>query len=124
MHRIRKERRSLEDDPLGGRESEASDLVADYERRGDYLVPTDTLERAEAAFEARSSRSKTVDRQLRAPITGSFDRWMDVQGRGLDFPGIDTPSNDPLSRKGDHGRRESAGRPDHEYRCNCRHCSR
>lgn len=76
--------------------------LEDYERRGDYLIPRDTLEEAQEAFERRSPRSQAVDRAMAGSVTTDFSAWRKARGRGLDFPGIDTPSDDPRLGVGSH----------------------
>jgi hypothetical protein len=64
-------------------------------RKGDFRVPQDDLERAEDAFQERNEYSKGFDKALRAPITTNVEVYENVNGRGLDFPGVDTPTEDP-----------------------------
>lgn len=64
-------------------------------RRGDWRVPRDDLERAESAFNQRSERSRRMDKLYRAPITTSVEHWERMRGRGVDYPGVDTPTDSP-----------------------------
>lgn len=70
-------------------------------RRGDFLVPEDDLDRAEAIFAQRSERSREVDKAARAPVTGDIGRYERLEGRGVDYPGVDTPTADPFFGVGD-----------------------
>lgn len=65
------------------------------ERRGDFLVPNEDIEAAEAVFTERSPRSQAIDRAHRAPITTDIETYRRSGGRGVDFPGVDTPTEDP-----------------------------
>lgn len=69
----------------------------DFERFGDFVVTAEAREEAEEAFQKRSKRSRAIDRATRAPIESDVDKWKQNQ-RGLDFPGVDTPSAHPTSR--------------------------
>lgn len=85
------------------------------DRRGDFLVDADAAEDIDAAFEERSARSRALDKGTRAPITGSKAAWLAVDGKGLDFPGVDTPSDAPERALGDFplpGENAAAGGPD------------
>lgn len=76
--------------------------IEDFERRGDYIIPGDILEEAQREFEKRSPRSRAMDRALRGSITTDYDKWKRLGGRGVDFPGVDTPSRDPSVGLTDH----------------------
>ena len=84
-----------------GRAAEGSGLVREMVRKGDYLVPKRSLAAAEDAYEERSERSRRVDSRLRAPITTDLEFWQDHQ-RGYDYPGVDTPSDEPRQAITDH----------------------
>lgn len=91
--------------------------LEEFARQGDYLVHRDTLEKAEETFEGRSPRSQAVDRAMRGTITTDFERWERLHGRGVDFPGVDTPSSSPRQAIADHlapreRARMASGRPD------------
>jgi hypothetical protein len=66
----------------------------DRKRRGDFLVPKDELDRAEEVFADRSPRSQAVDRAFREPITEDVEQWEETP-RLLDYPGVDTPTDEP-----------------------------
>lgn len=76
--------------------------IEDFERRGDYLIPSDILEEAEREFSKRSPRSRSMDRALRGSITTDYDKWKRLNGRGVDFPGVDTPTRHPSVGMTDH----------------------
>lgn len=67
----------------------------DYVRRGQYLVKEDALEEVQETFDERSERSKATDKSLRAPITTDLEQYKSTGGRGVDFPGVDTPTKHP-----------------------------
>lgn len=77
-------------------------MFDDYERRGDYLIPSDTLEAAEREFSKRSPRSRATDRAIRGTITTDYERWKKLRGRGVDYPGVDTPRKHPTTGIFDH----------------------
>jgi hypothetical protein len=52
------------------------------------------MRKAREAFNKRSRGSRARDRMSRAPIETDYEVWVDNQ-RGLDFPGVDTPRDDP-----------------------------
>lgn len=97
-----------------GMAAEASDLVAEYQMAGDFKVPQSDYDEARRDFRARSSRSRTVDKMYRAPITTNLDHWQRMRGRGVDYPGIDTPTRNPeyaiTDLPGPTDRRRFAGR--------------
>lgn len=63
-------------------------------RRGKFLVSDEDTREAERAFQQRSKRSRAMDKAFRAPIARDLETWKNNQ-RGLDFPGVDTPRDDP-----------------------------
>lgn len=63
-------------------------------RRGDFTVLESDLEAAEDAFSERSKGSRKRDKATRAPIAPDFETWKRHQ-RGLDYPGVDTPTDRP-----------------------------
>lgn len=65
-----------------------------YERYGDYLVDPEERAAAEEAFSERSEGSRARDRLSRAPIELDREYWEEHQ-RGLDYPGVDTPTDEP-----------------------------
>lgn len=72
-------------------------------RQGDFWVEFTDLDKARARNDARS-RSETavrVDEQRRAPINTDYDEWKENPGR-WDYPGVDTPSQDPRVREKDY----------------------
>lgn len=65
-----------------------------YVRRGDYLVPAEELEAAEDEFEGWSRGRRARDRLSRQPIEPDRRRW--ARGaRFVDYPGVDTPTDEP-----------------------------
>lgn len=67
----------------------------EFVRKGDFLVPVEDLEDAEEAFEERSERSQALDRSLRAGISTDVETYKKLKGRGVDYPGVDTPTDSP-----------------------------
>lgn len=68
---------------------------ATYRRFGDFRVTESALESARETFEQRSERSQAVDKALRGPIVTDPERYAEAQGRVFDFPGVDTPTDEP-----------------------------
>lgn len=64
-------------------------------RKGDFWVPEDDLEEAKEVFQERSPRSKELDKSARGPITTDIDVYANAQGRIMDYPGVDTPTETP-----------------------------
>lgn len=63
-------------------------------KRGDFVVAEDDFEAAKETFAERSERSQALDKAFRVPITRDYDEWA-ANPRGLDFPGVDTPTSSP-----------------------------
>ena len=61
---------------------------------GDFSVTDRALEQARDAQSKRSSRSRGVDEEQRAPITTRANVWEENPDE-YDFPGIDTPTENP-----------------------------
>lgn len=61
---------------------------------GDFTVSDFGLEFARDKQESRSKESRSQDRNKRAPITTDAGAWADNPDE-LDYPGIDTPSENP-----------------------------
>jgi len=68
---------------------------------GDFKVELGDKDKADASFGSslsrgigRSQEAAQADKGKRAPVTTDFDEWDDNKGT-LDFPGVDTPSEDP-----------------------------
>lgn len=68
---------------------------------GDFNPEISDNENAKARFETslnrgigRSQNAAIADKSKRAPVTTDLDRWKENKGE-LDFPGVDTPSDDP-----------------------------
>lgn len=75
--------------------------MGDRVRKGDFLVPKEDLEKAEDAFEERSPRSRSADKATRAPITTDGEVYERLGGRVVDYPGVDTPTENPSEAVGD-----------------------
>lgn len=107
--------RPLEADLFG--DNGADDVPEGHVRKGDYVVPEADVNRAERAFAERSPRSRRVDKKFRAPIVTSYGYWSRHQ-RGTDYPGVDTPTDDPemavTDQPGPRGRARMANRTDRE----------
>lgn len=67
----------------------------EFVRKGDFLVPVEDLEEAERVFHERSERSRAMDKALRAGISTSARTYAKLKGRGVDYPGVDTPEEEP-----------------------------
>jgi hypothetical protein len=78
-------------------------------RQGDFWVEFSEMDKARARNDARSRSEQAVqvDERRRAPVTTDYDKWKDNPGR-WDFPGVDTPTQDPNLRPKDL----RAGNPD------------
>lgn len=65
---------------------------------GDFRVELGDQDRAAARNEGRginrTAEAVAADKGHRAPITTDFDEWQANKSR-LDFPGVDTPTDDP-----------------------------
>jgi len=68
---------------------------------GEFRPEIGDNENAKARFETslnrgigRSQNAAIADKSKRAPVTTDLDRWKENKGE-LDFPGVDTPSDDP-----------------------------
>lgn len=61
---------------------------------GDFLVLTGHKEAAEETHAERSEEAKRVETSRRAPITTSYQAWKSNPDH-YDFPGVDTPSEEP-----------------------------
>jgi hypothetical protein len=68
---------------------------------GQFKPEIGDKDNAEARFESslnrgigRSQEAAAADKGKRAPVTTDYERWKDNKGE-LDFPGVDTPTNDP-----------------------------
>jgi len=63
---------------------------------GDFTVGIADLDKARARNDARSRSPEAVrqDERRRAPITTDLERWKNNKS-GLDFPGVDTPTQEP-----------------------------
>lgn len=68
---------------------------------GEFKPEIGDNDNAKARFETslnrgigRSQNAAIADKSKRAPVTTDFDRWKENKGE-LDFPGVDTPSDDP-----------------------------
>lgn len=64
-------------------------------RKGDFLVPVEDLNEAERAFHRRSERSQAMDKALRAGVSTNVETYKKLKGRGVDYPGVDTPEEHP-----------------------------
>lgn len=67
---------------------------------GGFEVEEDKYEQAQERNAERSPRARDVDKQKRAPVTTNYDQWAD-NPRFFDFPGIDTPTDDPQRKDSD-----------------------
>lgn len=61
---------------------------------GDFTVADSAFEYAQEENQERSEAAREADKAKRATITTDASRWANNKS-GLDFPGVDTPSNDP-----------------------------
>jgi len=66
------------------------------QRTGDFWVKFSAQDKARARNDPRSRSEEAVrqDERRRAPITTDFERWKNNKS-GLDFPGVDTPTQNP-----------------------------
>lgn len=67
----------------------------DRVRKGDFLVPKDDFEQAEETFEEKSERRQQADKALRGFVTPSVELYESMGGSVVDYPGVDTPTEDP-----------------------------
>jgi hypothetical protein len=82
-------------------------------RVGDYVVRREALAEARDAFAERSEGSRARDRLARAPIETDVGEWRENQ-IGLDFPGVDTPRDEPRKAMLDEQRRSLRARSERE----------
>jgi len=61
---------------------------------GDFSVSDYAHGLAKDYHEGRDPDSKRVDKQKRAPVTTDYQQWRSSPGE-LDYPGVDTPTNEP-----------------------------
>lgn len=68
---------------------------------GEFKPEISDKDTAEARFESslnrgigRSQQAAAADKGKRAPVTTDVERWKENKGK-LDFPGVDTPTDDP-----------------------------
>lgn len=73
----------------------------DRVRRGDFVVPEKDLEQAQDVFENRPPRAQSFDKATRGPITTDIETYRNMGGAVLDYPGVDTPTQDPKRRTAD-----------------------
>lgn len=66
----------------------------EVERVGDFTVTERDMEAAERVYSKRSKGSRSRDSSFRAPIASDLESWKE-DPRGLDFPGVDTPTGRP-----------------------------
>lgn len=64
-------------------------------RKGDFRVSEITETNAERLHAQRSEAARKIDEQRRAPVTTNIGRWRDNKD-DLDYPGVDTPREDPV----------------------------
>jgi len=71
-------------------------------RQGDFMVSAGDIDKARARNDAMSRSEQAVreDDRQRAPVTTDYDRWK-ANMSGLDFPGVDTPTQDPYLQEKD-----------------------
>jgi len=64
--------------------------------QGDFMVGFSEMDKARAKNDARSRSKEAVrtDDRKRAPVTTDFDKWKNNKSR-FDFPGVDTPRQEP-----------------------------
>jgi hypothetical protein len=67
---------------------------------GEFQVSSSEYEEAQEEFAQQSPEAKRVDKRRRAPITTNEDVYAQAPGR-YDFPGVDTPSDDPKVKRKD-----------------------
>jgi len=72
-------------------------------KQGDFMVGFGDLDRARARNDPRSRSEEAVrmDEQKRAPVTTNYEKWKDNPAR-WDFPGVDTPTQDPKALPKDY----------------------
>jgi len=68
---------------------------------GEFVTEVTDHDKAETKFSTsrnrgigRSQNAAIADKGKRAPVTTDFERWKNNKGE-LDFPGVDTPTDDP-----------------------------
>jgi len=71
-----------------------SKLTSIFETVGDFVVSDRAEDKAEEQMGERTSRSQRRDRSQRAPVTTDYDKWAGNTDH-WDFPGVDTPRQDP-----------------------------
>lgn len=66
------------------------------QRVGDFTVDFADMDKARAQNDAQSRSEEAVkqDNRKRAPVTTDYERWASNKS-GLDYPGVDTPSQQP-----------------------------
>jgi len=64
-------------------------------RKGDFLVPEEHFERAQEVHESKSERRQSLDKATRGLVTTDIETYENVNGVLLDYPGVDTPSENP-----------------------------
>jgi len=62
--------------------------------KGDFTVADASLTAAKRIHNDRTTAAEALDESLRAPVTTSIDAYRDDPD-GLDFPGVDTPQENP-----------------------------
>jgi hypothetical protein len=62
--------------------------------RGDFIIRRSALEEASERQSERPKRARQTDKARRAPVTTSVEAWVSDPEQ-LDFPGIDTPREEP-----------------------------
>ena len=82
---------------------------------GDFIVSTRSFEDAREENRERNIEERAADSGKRAPITTSFAKWRANKDE-LDFPGVDTPTDEPKllpkDLKTDRKPRTLVGEPD------------
>jgi len=75
------------------------------QRTGDFWVEFAAQDKARARNDPRSRSEEAVrqDEQKRAPITTDLEEWKNNKS-GLDFPGVDTPTQNPKALPKDYKR--------------------
>jgi len=71
-----------------------SKLTSIFETVGDFVVTDDAHDAAEEQMGKRTARSQRRDRSQRAPVTTDYNKWKSNTDH-WDFPGVDTPRQDP-----------------------------
>jgi len=73
----------------------------DRVRKGEFVVPEQDLEAAQETFNDRNKQSKNRDRAFRGPITTDVETYQATNGYLFDYPGVDTPTDEPKQAIGD-----------------------